>query len=273
MRQIFRCSTNIFCSYFDLYEKCQPRGIRSRIEIDFYFRIAHGRRTVARNRRFGWFGPGSPVWQFFVSTDATSADELGWKTRFSGKFKGRRKPIKRFISCPHPPKPYLFCCFLINEKPVKKFSLGTTTATSIHFPRIPHLIPIHLHHLIITSFSSSSMDESVIWLLSLHHLCKLLYLYDHSLLYCAATPCEWRPISQKYFFVYKFYNNCIQPKGAPIKKRRVVKRDRNGEREREREREERVRKSEGLTVEKNPFYSKVLLIIPPQFLSVSVMWL
>lgn len=59
------------------------------------------------------------------------------ETRFSGEFKGRRKPIKRFISCPRPPEQYSFCCFLINGKPVKKFSLDTTTAASIHFPRIP----------------------------------------------------------------------------------------------------------------------------------------
>jgi len=90
-----------------------------------------------------------------------SADDSGWRTRFSGEFKGRRKPIKRFISCPHPPEQYSFCCFLINGKPVKKFSLGTTTAASRHFPRIPPLlllIPIHLHHLIIASFSSSFMS-------------------------------------------------------------------------------------------------------------------
>jgi len=207
-----KCSTHIFCSFF--YEHC--RGIRCRIEIDFYFRITHGRSTVARNRRFGWFGRGSPVWQFFVSTDATSADDSGWMKRFSGKFKGRRKPIKRFISCPHPPEQYSFCCFLINGKPVKKFSLGTTTAACIHFPRIPPLlllIPIHLRHLIIASFSSSSIGESVIWLLSLHHHCTLLYLPNHSLLYCAATPCKWRPISQKYFFVYKFITIAFNRRG------------------------------------------------------------
>jgi len=133
-----------FCSSFDLYEHFRPRDISSWIEIDFYFRITHDRSTVARNRRFGWFGCGSPVRQFFVSTDAMSGDASGWRTRFSGEFKGRRKPIKRFISCPHPPDQYSFCCFLINGKPVKKFSLDTTTAASTHFP-YTHSSPPPLH--------------------------------------------------------------------------------------------------------------------------------
>jgi len=38
-------------------------------------------------------------------------------------------------------------------------------------------------------------------------------LPDHSLLYCAATLCKWRPISQKYFFVYKFITIAFNRRG------------------------------------------------------------
>lgn len=58
-------------------------------------------------------------------------NSVGVEERFSGEFKGRRKPIKRFISCLYPNKHYYsFCCFLINGKPVKKFFLCTTTTTT-----------------------------------------------------------------------------------------------------------------------------------------------
>jgi len=63
------------------------------------------------------------------------------------------------------------------------------------------------------------MGKSVIWLLSLHHHCTLLYLPDHSLLYCAATPCKWRPIPQKYFFVYKFITIAFNRRGTDKKRK------------------------------------------------------
>lgn len=115
-----------------------------------------------------------------------SGNSVGGEERFSGEFKGRRKPIKRFISCLHSHKHYSFCCFLINEKPVKKFFLCTTTTTTIHFPRIPPLFLLVLYQPPLHLFSS--IDKSVIRLLSLHHQYSLLYLPDRSLLYSTETP-------------------------------------------------------------------------------------
>jgi hypothetical protein len=74
--------------------------------------------------------------------------------------KGVENQLNDLFPAPHPHKQYSFCCFLINGKPVKKFSPCTTTSrlhtlstysTSVgprlvlHRPPLHHFILFHVY--------------------------------------------------------------------------------------------------------------------------------
>lgn len=155
---------------------------------------------------------------------------------FRSELKGRRKPIKRFISyCAHRHSlsRRSFCCFLINEKPVKKFSpfhsrppLARPCSPSLSYAlHVPSLPQTPIFHPSVGHGSSGTKMSSHFFCPSPRALHSIDQRFSHlSVIAPPATTTKHRDFTEHRFRFTKYFSP------LPRRNRRGV--FKNGERNR-----------------------------------------